>query len=393
MQIGSPTSEQSAIFLRVIGLEVEESFTLGKARFLTYEDGLARLAEVCGTPFASPSFVGPGGEFIKRDATLVELTTDPIPAELSLDPLIFADSAISSARRTLDVLRVLYCRGVSDKYFPIFGLAGELVSGAVDYLVPLNGVNSGARFGSRRAGHIRGAVLSKSVLDRWRDWRVFQFLDESLRNPDASDGARRALLGSSLLSTSILERNPDVALILATSALEAFVMPEGRGGKTLKLARHLAWLGCLVNDERNQCGRHRDACPYLLLDPDDDKQRKDLEEIKVIAQSDSKWRCSEWMRVVEWYDIRSETVHGRSLGHSEGIADEAQYWITTRLFQPIILWLADHPYDPTGELENALNTLSQPTNWTEFAAQIRNRDFNSPPKYDSRRWEERDDTI
>lgn len=391
MELESSVGGSSAIFFRVIGLEVEDSFTLGKARFFTYEDGLSRLAEVCGKSFVSPSFVGPGGEFIKRDETLVELVADPLDAEHSLDSLIFTGAAVSSARRTLDVLRVLYCRGVSDKYFPIFGLAGELVSGAIDYLVPAGGVSGGVLIGSKRAGHIRGAILSKEVLDRWRDWRVFQFLDESLRNPDASDGARRALLGSSLLSTSILERNPDVALVLATSALEAFVMPESNGGKTFKLARHLAWLGCLVNDERNQCGRHRDACPYLLLNPDDDKQRKDLQEIKEFAKSNSAWRCSEWMRVVEWYDTRSATVHGRSLGHSEEIADTAQYWITTRLFQPIILWLADHSNDPIGDLEYALDTLPRPANWTEFATQIRNRDFESPLQYDSRRWEERDD--
>lgn len=379
------------MFLCVIGLVVEDSFSFGNARFFTHPDGLARLAEVFQEPPTSPFFAGQSGEFLKPDTTLIELATGPLDAGSPLDQLILTDAAILSARRTLDALRVLYCGEVSSKDFPIFGLVGELVRGAIRYLVPRGGVGGENISSLRRAGHILGVTLSKSVLDRWRAGKVFQFLDESLRSPDSSDGSRRALLGTSLLSTSILERNPDVALVLAMSALEALVMPEGTGGKTFKLARHLTWFGCLVVDERNQCGRHRDACPYLLLNPDDDKERNDLQKLKEIAESEKGWLCAEWMRIVKWYDTRSTTVHGRSLGHSEGIADTAQHHITTRLYQPVIHWLADHPNNPVGDLELVLNNLPRPTNWTEVATKIRNRDFESPPAYGSRRWEERDD--
>lgn len=379
------------MFFCVIGLVVEESFSLGKARFFTHSDGLARLAEVFQEPPTSPFFAGPRGEFMKPNTTLIELPMGTLNAGPTLDLLILPGAAISSARRTLDVLRVLYCGEVNNKYFPIFGLDGELVRGAITFLVPRSGVSGGNISSIRTAGHILGVTLSKSILDRWRAGKVFRFLDESLRSPDSSDGARRALLGTSLLSTSILERNPDVALVLAMAALEALTMPEGTGGKTFKLARHLTWFGCLVVDERNQCGRHRDSCPYLILNPDDDKERNDLQKIKEIAESKTGWLCSEWMRIVKWYDTRSTTVHGRSLGHSEGIADTAQHHITTRLYQPVIRWLADHPNNPIGDLEEVLNTLPRPANWTEVATRIRNRDFESPCPYDSRRWEERDD--
>lgn len=386
MEIETSANASPWVLLLVIGLEVEDSFTLGETRFFTHADGLSRITELVGANPAGSYFAKEIAGYQTQGVTVLETArTNP---EGAIEGLNSIDDAIECARLALNCLRVLYTGEISNKYFPIFGLAGELMSGAIIYLTGPDEIS----VGRRRAGHIRGVTLAKDTLDYWRAGTVFNFLHKSLKDPNSTDATRRAILGTSLLSASVLERNPDVALVFAMSALEALVMPEGKDGKTLKLARHLAWFGCR-DPEQRRCGRQRDACPCLLLNPDNKLERGDLQALQIAAQTKDGWRCAEWMRIVDWYDSRSKTVHGRSLGHSLELADTAQYWITTQLYQPILKWLAEHPSDPIGDLERALNTLSRPANWSEVATLIRERKFDSPCPGDWRRWDERDGDL
>lgn len=386
MEIESSAIASPWVLLLVIGLEVEDSFTLGETRFFTHADGLARITELVGANPTGADFAKEIAEYQTQGVTVLESPRKK--PEGAIEFLHSIDDAIECARLALDCLRVLYAGEISNIYFPIFGLAGELMSGAIDHLTGPDEIS----VGWRRAGQIRGVTLTKDTLDYWRAGTVFNFLHKGLKAPNDTDAARRAIRGTSLLSASILERNHDVALVLAMSGLEALVMLEGKGGKALKLARHLAWFGCR-DPEQLRCGRHRDACPCLLLNPDDNGERNDLLALRAEAQTEDGWRCAEWMRIVEWYDNRSKTVHGRSLGHSSKFADTAQYWITTQLYQPILKWLADHPNDPIGDLERALNSLPRPANWSEVATLIRERKFDSPCPGDLRRWDERDSDL
>jgi hypothetical protein len=65
--------------------------------------------------------------------------------------------------------------------------------------------------------------------------------------------------------------------------------------------------------------------------------------------------------VIDWYDTRSEILHG---GTSHDLttkdADAAEYWILHYLTTPILNWLTTHPDNPINDLERTLAHLPVP---------------------------------
>lgn len=144
-------------------------------------------------------------------------------------------------------------------------------------------------------------------------------------------------------------------------ALEAWLLPRSSTGQTFRLARAIAFFGCGRQDG-DLCGRSRETCPYLELNPDVDAERRKLKRLQA-AGARPPWRCSEWHRVVGWYDDRSDVVHGAGPVISYKEASRAAHWVCRNLAEPILQWLADHPADPVGALATEIAGLPPAPDW------------------------------
>jgi hypothetical protein len=123
------------------------------------------------------------------------------------------------------------------------------------------------------------------------------------------------------------------------------------------------------------CGRDRDACPYLILNPDEKSNRPLLNNLIFEGSSKAGWRFLCWSAIIDWYDERSTTVHGRNTGQPTGTASEVRYWIATQLIDPIIDWLALHRESPIVDLQSELNNLSKPAGWEQKFDRIKKKDW------------------
>jgi hypothetical protein len=213
--------------------------------------------------------------------------------------------------------------------------------------------------GATRTGHLVGWTFDQLALDDWNASDAFQYLSASLRDPTGTEGSERAVRGALLVDRASLEHGPDLKMIGYASALEAWLLPIAAGSETMRLARHVSWFGCGALDG-SLCGRARPICPYLHLSPDRDRGR--LKRLRVLGEMHPAWRCSEWHRVMDWYETRSDAAHGRPNLVDPESARQAEYWIPHVLLEPILLWLRDHPSDPVGELIAQLDAIDDPEN-------------------------------
>ena len=111
-----------------------------------------------------------------------------------------------------------------------------------------------------------------------------------------------------MLSQALVEQRGTFKMVELVGALEAWLLPRRAAGQTFRLARAIAYFGCGRGDD-DLCGRSRATCPYLELNPDIPAERSKLKRLRIKGALPP-WRCSEWHRVVDWYDDRSEVVHG-----------------------------------------------------------------------------------
>jgi hypothetical protein len=236
-------------------------------------------------------------------------------------------------------------------------------------------VQDRAHFGGTHRGHFAGWTFNSAAFDEWSTSPDFQYLSACLG--DAGDeGSRRAVAGLLVFDRAALQHRPDLKMIGLTSALEAWLLQRGAGSQTKRLARLTSWFGCgAYNGEL--CGRSRPICPYLHLSPDRQQDRKRLDTLRKLGNEHTAWRCSEWHRVMDWYQARSDAAHGQFNVVDTKHAEEAEYWISHYLLEPILLWLRDHPDDPVGDLEKLLNSIEDPANWGSMTAAL---DATPPPQ-------------
>jgi hypothetical protein len=246
-----------------------------------------------------------------------------------------------------------------------FGLPGEIEASVIEYVA----VWDRAAFGASRRGSATGWTFDQQALDDWNASSAFQYLSTAIRDPTADDGSRRAVRGALLLDRAALEHRPDLKMLGFASALEAWLLQRSAGPQTLRLARHVSWFGCGAHDN-NLCGRARPICPYLHLSPDGKHDRKRLDTLRVLGNTYPAWRCSEWHRVMDWYDARSDAAHGRPDAVDPKHAREAEFWISHYLLEPILLWLRDHHDDPVSDLEELLDANADPANWAAMLQAI-----------------------
>lgn len=281
------------------------------------------------------------------------------------------DDAIDAVRASLDALR-LFQLARRKTHTTSFGLPGELHRSSIKYVAILE---SGSSHGGCFEGDSPGWTFSDNSFEDWSSSTGFQFLSEALASPETSEGARRAALGAQGLAQAAREHRAGLKMLGVTAALEAWLLHRDHDTKGKRLARHVAWFGCGRHNQQ-LCGRERPICPYLHLNPDNNRDRKRLNTMRTLGNTYAPWRCSEWHRVMDWYDARSDAAHGNPLAVELEHANKAEYWTTHHLTEPILEWLGAHREDPIGDLEREINRIDNPRGWDRMVMAL---DAPSPP--------------
>jgi hypothetical protein len=277
------------------------------------------------------------------------------------------DSAIDEVRAALDALRLFQLSRL-ERTSATFGLPGDLYRSRIEYVSVWKNSAPGGRF----RGEAIGWEFNQDSYDDWCGSTGFQFLSASLADPSKSEGARRAAVGAQLLARAAREHRPDLKMLGVASALEAWLLRRQPGAQTLRLARHVTWFGCGRRDN-SLCGRDRPICPYLHLSPDVGQDHKRLKVLRDLGDAYVTWRCSEWHRVMDWYDARSGAAHGDPTAVD---TKHAEFWVTHYLMEPILDWLREHPDDPVGDLEATLAAIDDPEGWQAMVDAL---DAPTPP--------------
>ena len=265
------------------------------------------------------------------------------------------DIAVDLVVQAVDVLRVFQHMRYGTDHLPHFGIAGDVGHGTLAY----------AQVGER-SGHgfsHRGQFLGWTFNDpqAWEEAAVVRAVAAGIGLTDQSEGHRRALVGLQLLSQAVIEQRPALKMVELVSALEAWLLPREKGGQTYRLARAVSFFNC-GRHAGDLCGRTRDTCPYLELDPRD---RDNLKRLKALRDRGSTppWLCSEWHRVVDWYDVRSDIVHGAGPIIRMKEVSNAVFWVYRYLAEPVLEWLTTHHQDPIGDLDRGLAALPAAPDW------------------------------
>lgn len=266
------------------------------------------------------------------------------------------DEAIDISSEVIDLLRVYQHASFWFTAMGTFGLTGDLMNGTLRYGQV---VNESSGFGWQHRGPHLG--WSFQAPDQWPPPSVFNRLGEVVGSEREEKGVQRAFVGIHYLSQALAEARPAFQMVSLVTALEAMLLRRGPGSQTYRLARAISFFGCGVQDD-NLCGRSRETCTYLAQNPDEQRDRGVLKTLRRVGEQPP-WRCSEWHRVVDWYDLRSDVVHGGGPKVDPDDAQSAVFWTLRYLTVPILTWLIDHPDDPIGDLDAALAALPAPPDW------------------------------
>lgn len=262
-------------------------------------------------------------------------------------------AAIDLVAQAVDVLRVFQHVRYGMTKLTCFGLPGELGHSVLPY------IKDRSLLGFNRQGEHLGWTFSND--DDWKGARVFQWVGQTIGCADATEAQRRALIALQALSKAIVDQRSTMKMVQVVMALEALLLDDKRAGQTFRLARHVAYFGC-GTQQGNLCGRSRETCPYLALDPANEGDRRHLRRLRTLG-TQPPWLCSEWHQTVGWYDLRSEIVHGRSADIPAAQADAALFWVLHHLVEPILLWLSLHEHEPIDALHDEISSLPPAPDW------------------------------
>jgi hypothetical protein len=341
------------------GSEVEGTLT----RFLVPVEGLAvtrtwSVGPVTFHPFAELEWLlADTTDADDRARTLLGSTPGAAIADLTTGALI--DDMVDTVQASIDALR-LFQLGRALVWPTWFGLPGDIYRSLLRFVVIRGGQ---AGIGGRFRGQQPGYTLTDEAYQDWQESKAFSFLSDALIDPTATEGVRRAVVGTRLFSRAAAERRPEMQVLLASAALEAWLGLRDRAQtQTLLLARHEAWFGCGL-EQGSLCGRDRPACAYLQLNPHDRHDRARMTALRKLGATDPSYQCSEWLDFMEWYDLRSAAAHGEPLTADDNVASKALFRISHHLCEPILQWLSAYQDDPVGELEKAIAALLPPPRW------------------------------
>jgi hypothetical protein len=349
------------ILVPVEGLRLTRPWSVGRVTFHPGAAGRSLIAN-------APPFDSPDDWVRKQVLRILDSAADSSIAAVPGSGDV-AD-VMDEVRSSVDALR-LFQQSRTRTRTTSFGLHGDLYASRIEYVA----LGERSASGGRVEGDPLGWTFSEDAKVDWEASRGFQFLSEALADPGRSDGARRAVVGSQLLARAVREHRPDLTMIGVAAALEAMLLTRQASAQTWRLARHVSWFGCGSSDG-DLCGRSRPICPYLHLDPSDGADRRRLGRLRVLGNQYAGWRCSEWHRVVDWYDARSDAAHGDLHAVSKEQASRAEYWAVHHLLEPILEWLSDHREDPILDLKRELDSVDEPAGWSTMLAAL---DSSKPP--------------
>lgn len=350
-----------SFLIPIVSLRVPGPWRVGRSTIHPGQDWERLIAD-------APPIESEGG--VIRDHVLEVLGSAEKGSIAEVRGLDEIDDALEALQSSLDALRLfqLSRRRVQTSSF---GLPGDLYQSTIEYVAKWDRSAAGWRF----RGDTSGWEFDEVAANEWAVSPTFQFLSDALEDPDRSEGARRAVVGTQLFSRAAAEHRRDVKMIGFASGLEAWLLRRQPAAQTFRLARHVTWFGCGIQDE-NQCGRARPVCSYLRLSPDRPKDRQRLSMLRDLGNTYPAWRCSEWHRIMDWYDSRSGAVHGDPAAVDVKESSSAEFWIAHYLAPPILDWLRTHPDDPVGDLEHAINSVAVPERWDAMLAAL---DSPNPP--------------
>lgn len=347
----------SKILIPVPTLTVPEAWRVGRVIFHPSQVARELIAD-------TPSFDTEGDSLARAVHQVLDSSAHGSIAEVSGASDI--QEALEALRSSLSVLRLFQASRRSWTE-TTFGVGVDVGTVVVEYV----SIWERSAPGWSVEGHFTGYTFEPKALSEWRQSDAFQYLSAALVD-QSDEGRRRAVRGALLFDRAALEQSPDLRMLGFASALEAWFHGEERGPKKYRLARHVAWFGCGAHDG-DLCGRARPICPYLHVKPTEQKRLGTLRELGNIYAA---WRCSEWHRVVDWYDARNAVAHGGLHEVSKKESDQPEFWISHYLAEPILLWLRDHPDNPTEELQRLLDSQPDPAGWTAMCSAL---DSTPPP--------------
>jgi hypothetical protein len=269
------------------------------------------------------------------------------------------DTALDLVTIATDLLRVFQRMRTIFAKTTMFGLPGQLYRARIRYII------AGAGPVFRNKGEALGFTFNDEAQAAWRSSPVFPQLAEAIgAGPDMPEGLRRALLGVQLMSQAILEHRPPFKLLNLVIGLESMLLEREHQSQSFRLARRATYFTCGGFNE-SLCGRGRDTCQCLALDPADRKARQSLKDLRTLAQLDTRWRCSSWLDYLHWYDLRSEVAHGDDTSVSEKDVSTAEFCILRWAAEPVLQWLIEHPDDPLVRLDAAIGVLPAVPRWQD----------------------------
>jgi hypothetical protein len=271
------------------------------------------------------------------------------------------EEALDLVQASLDALRLLQFRRALVRPTS-FGLSGDIYQSRIFYVKVAERSGVGGHFRGERPG----TGLSMQAYDEWHSLPAFRFLNEALADRNASEGARRACMGTTFFARSSVEHRPDLKLLGAISALDAW-LGSSKAPVKRRLSRRVVWFGC-ARECGNLCGRNRPVCAYLYLDLGE--QGKLLSAAEIRGEENLTVRCSEWHQFIESYDLRSSVAHGDRVEVPYRLANEAVYRVSHVLAEPVLEWLGEHRDDPVGDLDRVIAAVPAPDGWSGTIAQL-----------------------
>jgi hypothetical protein len=236
-----------------------------------------------------------------------------------------------------------------------FGLAGEIEQWTSAY-IDLDAVGAGWFHGGAHPGWTLRAE-DHEAFKADSGWQLLAGSLEPAGRPPTRIEARLRL-GARLINAALLDYNPDRKLLSLVTGLEVILgEPEWRA-KKYWLARRAAFLSCSV-PQRSMCGRDRDACHYLAWAPKaDGNATPALRDLLSRARIDPRFRCSQYLELLDLYDARNRAIHDGSSGLTVDDVKQIMWRINQWLLPGLLAWCAAHRDADLGALDKEISAAA-----------------------------------
>lgn len=335
-------------FFPLDGLTVPRTWDVGPVRFLTPATARALIERHAGALIKHPLSRDGAAEF----ATTLETATAQVTANSS-------ESALDLTMTAVDILRV-FQQSRTAWVTTMFGLPGDVLNARVPHIA----LGTDTMVGLIHRGQLPGWTFGVEEHDAFLASPGFMFAASAIGRERKSEAERRALLGIQLASQAILEHRPAMQLVYSVMSAETLLLERMSSSQAYRLARRCVIFLCGLSTN-DLCGRQRDTCLFLSIDPDTNQGRKDLRRLRERGNQDPLWRCSEWHRVMDWYSDRSDIVHGAQIEVDDRQAGKVRYWLLKRVIPETLDWLQAHPNQPLADLDDAIEALPSPPDWEQ----------------------------